>query len=168
MINLGPSYDVEHWPDNWTATTLDGRFSAQFEETLLYAALSNHYHLTALTPATQNYGDGRRSSNWRAVRGPSGREVAGIRMTPVFRPTRWRTTLGPLLGSTRPHHIVAAAISTNVLYDYPCSHSSSQSIKHLVCLTNSVIPASLFVPQRHTSFSPRMRQPSMSLVLDVP
>ncbi|KAK4053165.1 Methionine aminopeptidase 1 [Microbotryomycetes sp. JL201] len=24
-----------HWPDNWTATTTDGKFSAQFEETLL-------------------------------------------------------------------------------------------------------------------------------------
>ncbi|KAB5595512.1 hypothetical protein CTheo_973 [Ceratobasidium theobromae] len=35
MINLGPSWDVEHWPDNWTAVTVDGRWSAQFEETLL-------------------------------------------------------------------------------------------------------------------------------------
>ncbi|KAK7014889.1 methionine aminopeptidase [Favolaschia claudopus] len=35
MINLGPSWDAVHWPDNWTATTVDGRRSAQFEETLL-------------------------------------------------------------------------------------------------------------------------------------
>ena len=36
MINLGPSWDTLHWPDNWTATTTDGKRSAQFEETLLY------------------------------------------------------------------------------------------------------------------------------------
>ncbi|KAG8691534.1 Methionine aminopeptidase 1 [Ceratobasidium sp. 423] len=35
MINLGPSWDVDHWPDNWTAVTVDGKRSAQFEETLL-------------------------------------------------------------------------------------------------------------------------------------
>ena len=35
MINLGPSYETEHWPDNWTAVTVDGKRSAQFEETLL-------------------------------------------------------------------------------------------------------------------------------------
>lgn len=36
MINLGKNYETEHWPDNWTATTIDGKRSAQFEETLLY------------------------------------------------------------------------------------------------------------------------------------
>jgi methionyl aminopeptidase len=36
MINLGKRAQEEHWPDNWTATTMDGNFSAQFEETLLY------------------------------------------------------------------------------------------------------------------------------------
>ncbi|CAE6342308.1 unnamed protein product [Rhizoctonia solani] len=35
MINLGPSWDVDHWPDGWTAVTVDGKRSAQFEETLL-------------------------------------------------------------------------------------------------------------------------------------
>ncbi|KAG1756816.1 methionine aminopeptidase [Suillus paluster] len=35
MINLGSNWDVQHWPDNWTATTVDGKRSAQFEETLL-------------------------------------------------------------------------------------------------------------------------------------
>ncbi|KAH6918612.1 peptidase M24, structural domain-containing protein [Coprinopsis sp. MPI-PUGE-AT-0042] len=35
MINLGPNWADVHWPDNWTATTTDGRRSAQFEETLL-------------------------------------------------------------------------------------------------------------------------------------
>ncbi|CAK5270896.1 unnamed protein product, partial [Mycena citricolor] len=35
MINLGPSSADIHWPDNWTATTVDGKRSAQFEETLL-------------------------------------------------------------------------------------------------------------------------------------
>ncbi|CAE6424589.1 unnamed protein product [Rhizoctonia solani] len=35
MINLGSSWDVDHWPDNWTAVTVDGKKSAQFEETLL-------------------------------------------------------------------------------------------------------------------------------------
>lgn len=34
MINLGSSKD-ENWPDNWTATTTDGRRSAQFEHTIL-------------------------------------------------------------------------------------------------------------------------------------
>jgi methionyl aminopeptidase len=36
MINLGSNWNVVHWPDNWTATTVDGKRSAQFEETLLY------------------------------------------------------------------------------------------------------------------------------------
>ncbi|KAJ7605304.1 peptidase M24, structural domain-containing protein [Roridomyces roridus] len=35
MINLGPNGGEVHWPDNWTATTTDGRRSAQFEETIL-------------------------------------------------------------------------------------------------------------------------------------
>ncbi|KIY64928.1 methionine aminopeptidase [Cylindrobasidium torrendii FP15055 ss-10] len=35
MINLGTNWQDVHWPDNWTATTIDGRRSAQFEETLL-------------------------------------------------------------------------------------------------------------------------------------
>ena len=35
MLNLGTSWEEIHWPDNWTATTTDGRRSAQFEETLL-------------------------------------------------------------------------------------------------------------------------------------
>ncbi|KAF7793014.1 hypothetical protein EIP86_004119 [Pleurotus ostreatoroseus] len=34
MINLG-HWDLIHWPDDWTATTSDGKRSAQFEETLL-------------------------------------------------------------------------------------------------------------------------------------
>jgi len=40
MINLGKHWDVEHWPDNWTATTVDGARSAQFEHTLLWVLLS--------------------------------------------------------------------------------------------------------------------------------
>ncbi|KAF8077977.1 methionine aminopeptidase [Lyophyllum atratum] len=35
MINFGSNWDEVHWPDNWTATTVDGKKSAQFEETLL-------------------------------------------------------------------------------------------------------------------------------------
>ncbi|KIY43344.1 methionine aminopeptidase [Fistulina hepatica ATCC 64428] len=35
MINLGPNCRDVHWPDNWTATTVDGNRSAQFEETML-------------------------------------------------------------------------------------------------------------------------------------
>ena len=38
MLNLGTSWEEIHWPDNWTATTIDGRRSAQFEETLLSVA----------------------------------------------------------------------------------------------------------------------------------
>lgn len=34
MICVGNSKEV-HWPDDWTAATPDGKFSAQFEETLL-------------------------------------------------------------------------------------------------------------------------------------
>ncbi|KAG8807216.1 Methionine aminopeptidase 1 [Serendipita sp. 407] len=34
MINLGTHQGV-HWPDDWTCTTVDGKRSAQFEETLL-------------------------------------------------------------------------------------------------------------------------------------
>jgi len=34
MINAGNWRD-EQWPDNWTAVTVDGRLSAQFEDTLL-------------------------------------------------------------------------------------------------------------------------------------
>lgn len=40
MINLGAHWDTQHWDDSWTATTIDGKRSAQFEETLLYVALS--------------------------------------------------------------------------------------------------------------------------------
>jgi len=35
MLNLGPNWGDVHWPDNWTATTIDGKRSAQFEDTLL-------------------------------------------------------------------------------------------------------------------------------------
>ncbi|EIW85213.1 methionine aminopeptidase [Coniophora puteana RWD-64-598 SS2] len=35
MINLGSNGEPVHWNDNWTATTVDGKRSAQFEETLL-------------------------------------------------------------------------------------------------------------------------------------
>jgi len=48
MINLGSNWDVVHWPDNWTATTVDGKRSAQFEETLLWVLLGN-YDATWLT-----------------------------------------------------------------------------------------------------------------------
>ncbi|EIW60473.1 methionine aminopeptidase [Trametes versicolor FP-101664 SS1] len=34
MVNLG-HWDLEHWPDDWTSVTIDGKRSAQFEETLL-------------------------------------------------------------------------------------------------------------------------------------
>ncbi|GAA6037045.1 hypothetical protein JCM8097_005523 [Rhodosporidiobolus ruineniae] len=34
MICVGQQKEV-HWPDNWTAATIDGKYSAQFEETLL-------------------------------------------------------------------------------------------------------------------------------------
>ena len=34
MINLG-THNLDHWPDDWTAVTTDGRKSAQFEETIL-------------------------------------------------------------------------------------------------------------------------------------
>lgn len=34
MISEGTWRD-EHWPDNWTSVTADGKRSAQFEQTLL-------------------------------------------------------------------------------------------------------------------------------------
>jgi methionyl aminopeptidase len=34
MINLGASHDIL-WPDNWTAVTMDGSRSAQFEHTMV-------------------------------------------------------------------------------------------------------------------------------------
>ena len=40
MINLGHNWGDVHWPDNWTATTVDGKRSAQFEDTLLYVPIS--------------------------------------------------------------------------------------------------------------------------------
>lgn len=39
MINLGHNWGDVHWPDNWTATTVDGKRSAQFEDTLLYVPI---------------------------------------------------------------------------------------------------------------------------------
>ena len=44
MINLGGNWDEVHWPDNWTATTVDGKRSAQFEETLLYVCQISKAH----------------------------------------------------------------------------------------------------------------------------
>ncbi|KAE9387492.1 methionine aminopeptidase [Gymnopus androsaceus JB14] len=35
MLNLGKNGSEVHWPDNWTCTTVDGKRSAQFEETVL-------------------------------------------------------------------------------------------------------------------------------------
>lgn len=35
MINLGGNWAEVHWPDNWTASTVDGKRSAQFEDALL-------------------------------------------------------------------------------------------------------------------------------------
>ncbi|KAK7041571.1 Methionine aminopeptidase 1 [Paramarasmius palmivorus] len=35
MVNMGSNWGVIHWPDDWTAATVDGKRSAQFEETLL-------------------------------------------------------------------------------------------------------------------------------------
>ena len=56
MINLGPSWGDVHWPDNWTATTVDGRRSAQFEETLLYVFGS--VIISIVHSISQNYGNG--------------------------------------------------------------------------------------------------------------
>ena len=50
MINLGKKAQEEHWPDNWTATTVDGNSSAQFEETLLYD-IYDTFRRVCLTPS---------------------------------------------------------------------------------------------------------------------
>lgn len=39
MLNLGGNHAEIHWPDDWTVTTVDGKRSAQFEETLLYVPI---------------------------------------------------------------------------------------------------------------------------------
>ncbi|KAF7304860.1 Methionine aminopeptidase [Mycena kentingensis (nom. inval.)] len=57
MINLGSNWGETHWADNWTATTLDGKRSAQFEETLLITetgveVLTGKFEETLLTPDT--------------------------------------------------------------------------------------------------------------------
>jgi hypothetical protein len=44
MINLGQSKDVR-WPDQWTAVTLDGSRSAQFEHTMLVTAAGKYIHI---------------------------------------------------------------------------------------------------------------------------
>jgi len=49
MINLTKKPGEEHWPDNWTAVTVDGNPSAQFEETLLITETGVE-NLTAGTP----------------------------------------------------------------------------------------------------------------------
>jgi len=51
MINLGNSWYEDHWPDKWTAVTVDGKRSAQFEETLLITDTGVEV-LTAGTPRT--------------------------------------------------------------------------------------------------------------------
>lgn len=38
MINVGTA-QLDHWADDWTAVTLDGKRSAQFEETILCVLL---------------------------------------------------------------------------------------------------------------------------------
>ena len=38
MINAGPSGATVQWPDGWTMTTVDGRYSAQFENTCAVVA----------------------------------------------------------------------------------------------------------------------------------
>lgn len=54
MINLGGNWDVQHWDDSWTATTIDGKRSAQFEETLLITE-SGVEVLTAEGDSTKSY-----------------------------------------------------------------------------------------------------------------
>ncbi|CAD6574148.1 MAG: Methionine aminopeptidase 1 [Tremellales sp. Tagirdzhanova-0007] len=51
MINLGTA-NLEHWRDDWTAVTSDGRRSAQFEETILITETGAEY-LTRPPPVTQ-------------------------------------------------------------------------------------------------------------------
>ncbi|WVO14025.1 methionine aminopeptidase, type I [Cryptococcus depauperatus] len=52
MINLGSS-NVEHWNDDWTAVTVDGRRSAQFEETILITETGAEI-LTRIAPSSAN------------------------------------------------------------------------------------------------------------------
>jgi hypothetical protein len=45
MVNAG-TYHLDHWKDDWTAVTADGRRSAQFEETILYVPILDRAHST--------------------------------------------------------------------------------------------------------------------------
>lgn len=60
MLNLGHNWGNVHWPDNWTATTIDGKRSAQFEDTLLYVshAIKPHSERKELIDY-QHHGNGR-------------------------------------------------------------------------------------------------------------
>ncbi|WVQ69914.1 methionine aminopeptidase, type I [Kwoniella botswanensis] len=49
MINLGTA-NLDHWKDDWTAVTLDGRRSAQFEETILITETG--YEILTRPPTT--------------------------------------------------------------------------------------------------------------------
>lgn len=51
MISMGTWRDIS-WPDNWTAVTADGLFSAQFEQTLLVTETG----CDILTKRRQNHG----------------------------------------------------------------------------------------------------------------
>jgi hypothetical protein len=79
MINLGPHPDTDHWPDNWTATTIDGKRSAQFEETLLCVPprvyCSAHVYADR-PPRAQHHGDGRGGAHAGEASGRSGVEAS--------------------------------------------------------------------------------------------
>ena len=62
MINLGHNWDLIHWPDDWTATTVDGKRTAQFEETLLWDFFVVVSHsIRSHSTNTQNHRDRGRS-----------------------------------------------------------------------------------------------------------
>ena len=65
MINLGGNWGVQHWDDSWTATTIDGKRSAQFEETLLFVPLFLMLDAVVNTPVSQHHRVRRRNSDGR-------------------------------------------------------------------------------------------------------
>lgn len=66
MINLGTA-NLDHWRDDWTAVTLDGRRSAQFEETILITETG--YEILTRIPASAKKNKKKKAKKAAAANG---------------------------------------------------------------------------------------------------
>ncbi|KAK4686672.1 methionyl aminopeptidase, partial [Tremellales sp. Uapishka_1] len=71
MINLGTA-NLDHWKDNWTAVTLDGRRSAQFEETILITETGVEILTRPPTTSSKNKKKKKKAKTEGAVENGSG------------------------------------------------------------------------------------------------